>query len=45
MGVAEDCRLTRDISKDEVIHYDDVDLPSGRLIDKLRAEQNDVLSG
>ncbi len=40
IGLAEGCRLKRDISKDQVLTYDDVELPSGRLGDKLRAEQN-----
>jgi predicted homoserine dehydrogenase-like protein len=40
MGLAEGCRLKRDILKDQVITYDDVELPKGRLSDKLRAEQN-----
>ncbi|MBO3461313.1 Gfo/Idh/MocA family oxidoreductase [Aetokthonos hydrillicola Thurmond2011] len=40
MGLAEGCRLKRDMSKDEVLTYDDVELPEGRLCDKLRAEQN-----
>jgi len=39
MGVAEGCRLTRDIAKDQVIHYHDVEVPRGRLTDSLRAEQ------
>jgi predicted homoserine dehydrogenase-like protein len=39
IGVAEGCRLTRDISKDEVIGYADVVLPAGRLVDELRQEQ------
>ncbi len=39
LGVAEGCRLTRDISKDEVIGYADVVLPAGRLVDELRQEQ------
>lgn len=38
-GLVEGCRLRRDISKDEVIRYDDVELPAGRLADELRAEQ------
>ena len=29
----------RDIAQDEVLNYDHVELPSGRLADKLRAEQ------
>ena len=40
IGVAEGCRLTRDVPKDAVLTYADVELPAGRLIDKLRAEQN-----
>jgi predicted homoserine dehydrogenase-like protein len=39
IGVAEGCRLTRDISKDEAIGYADVVLPAGRLVDELRQEQ------
>jgi predicted homoserine dehydrogenase-like protein len=38
-GMVEGCRLRRDIARDEVLSYDDVELPSGRLADKLRAEQ------
>lgn len=41
MGLAEGCRLKRDISKDQILTYDDVELPKGRLCDKLRAQQND----
>jgi len=40
MGLAEGCRLKRDIPKDQVLTYDDVELPEGRLCDKLRVEQN-----
>lgn len=40
MGLAEECRLKRDIAKDQVLTYDDVELPEGRLCDALRAEQN-----
>ncbi|MBC7250175.1 MAG: Gfo/Idh/MocA family oxidoreductase [Anaerolineae bacterium] len=39
MGISPGCRLKRDISKDQVITYDDVELPEGRLCDQLRAEQ------
>jgi predicted homoserine dehydrogenase-like protein len=38
-GLVEGCRLRRDVSKDEVLTYDDVDLPRDRLADRLRAEQ------
>lgn len=44
MGLAEGCRLKRDILKDQVLTYNDVKLPSGRLCDKLRAEQNAYFS-
>jgi predicted homoserine dehydrogenase-like protein len=40
MGLAEGCRLKRDIPKDQVLTYADVDVPAGRLCDKLRAEQD-----
>jgi predicted homoserine dehydrogenase-like protein len=38
-GLVEGCRLRRDVSQDQVLTYEDVDLPSGRLADRLRAEQ------
>jgi predicted homoserine dehydrogenase-like protein len=40
MGLSEGCHLKRDISRDQAITYDDVEVPEGRLADKLRAEQN-----
>ncbi|HMQ29543.1 MAG TPA: NAD(P)-dependent oxidoreductase [Chloroflexaceae bacterium] len=40
IGLAEGCRLRRDLPKDAVITYDDVELPEGRLADRLRVEQN-----
>ena len=39
MGLAEGCRLTRDIARDDVLTYDHVELPPGRLVDRLYAEQ------
>jgi predicted homoserine dehydrogenase-like protein len=39
MGVAVDCVLKHDVAKDQVLTYDDVTLPEGRLIDRLRDEQ------
>ncbi|HEY9878948.1 MAG TPA: Gfo/Idh/MocA family oxidoreductase [Leptolyngbyaceae cyanobacterium] len=44
VGLAEGCRLKRDVPKDTALTYDDVELPEGRLCDKLRAEQ-DALFG
>jgi len=38
-GLVQGCRLLGDISRDQVLGYDDVELPSGRLADRLRAEQ------
>jgi predicted homoserine dehydrogenase-like protein len=38
-GLVEGCKVKRDIKKDAVLTYSDVDLPPGRLADRLRAEQ------
>jgi predicted homoserine dehydrogenase-like protein len=38
-GLVEGCRLLRDVAQDEVVTYDDVELPAGRTADRLRAEQ------
>jgi len=40
MGLAQGCRLIHDIPKDQVLTYADVERPKGRLVDKLRAEQD-----
>jgi len=40
IGLAEGCKLRRAIARDEVITYDDVIIPSGRLIDELRTAQD-----
>jgi predicted homoserine dehydrogenase-like protein len=39
MGLAEGCQLKHDVSKDAVLTYEDVEVPPGRLCDRLRAEQ------
>jgi len=39
-GLAEGCVLRHAVPKDAVLTYADVDLPPGRLCDRLRAEQN-----
>jgi predicted homoserine dehydrogenase-like protein len=44
MGLSEECRLIRDVLKDEAITYADVELPTDRLCDKLRAEQDALFS-
>jgi predicted homoserine dehydrogenase-like protein len=38
-GLVEGCKLKVDVKKDTVITYEDVQLPPGRLADRLRAEQ------
>ncbi|HET9384230.1 MAG TPA: hypothetical protein VFO67_03715 [Gemmatimonadales bacterium] len=38
-GLVEGCILKKDIPKDGVLTYDDVELPGGRLADRLRDEQ------
>jgi len=43
MGVAEGCRLTRDVPRDTALTYADVELPPHRLIDELRREQQAAL--
>jgi predicted homoserine dehydrogenase-like protein len=39
MGLAEGCRVAQPVTKDEVLTYEDVEVPPGRLCDELRAEQ------
>ena len=39
IGLAEGCTVTRGVAKDQVLTYDDVTLPPGRLSDRLREEQ------
>jgi predicted homoserine dehydrogenase-like protein len=38
-GLVEGCHLRRDVARDQVLTYEDVDLPADRLADRLRAEQ------
>jgi predicted homoserine dehydrogenase-like protein len=38
-GLVEGCKLRRAIPKDQVLTYHDVELPAGRVADRLRAEQ------
>ena len=40
MGLAEGCKLKRDMNKDDVITYGDVELPKDSLTVKLRIEQD-----
>ena len=41
IGLAEGCQMKKDVPKDQVITYHDVKIPSGRLSDKLRGDQNE----
>jgi predicted homoserine dehydrogenase-like protein len=45
IGISLDCRLKRDIARDEPLTYDDVELPPGRLCDRLRQEQSAMFAG
>jgi predicted homoserine dehydrogenase-like protein len=40
IGLSEGCVLRRDVAKDEVISFDDVESPRRRLAEKLWREQN-----
>jgi predicted homoserine dehydrogenase-like protein len=40
MGVAEGCRLRRDVAPGRSLTYDDVERPPGRLVDRLRADMS-----
>ncbi len=39
MSLSEGCRLVNDLPKDQALTYEDVVLPEGRLVDRLRDEQ------
>jgi len=39
IGLAENCILKHDVAKDAILTFDDVIIPAGRTIDRLRAEQ------
>jgi predicted homoserine dehydrogenase-like protein len=43
-GIGPGCRLKRDIPKDQALTYADVELPAGRLVDRLRAEQEQAFA-
>jgi predicted homoserine dehydrogenase-like protein len=44
MGLSEGCRMRKNIGKDQLITYDDVELPKDRLRDRLRREQDEYFS-
>ena len=45
MGLSQGCTVTRDIKTGEAIAYADVELPGGRMADKLREELVDAFPG
>jgi predicted homoserine dehydrogenase-like protein len=45
IGLAEGCRVRRDLPKDAVLTYADVEIPPGRVIDELRREQDAAFPG
>jgi predicted homoserine dehydrogenase-like protein len=44
MGMTDGCVMRRDVSRDTLITWSDVTIPPNRLIDTLRAEQDDYFS-
>lgn len=44
ISLLEGCKLKCDVKKDTVITYDDVEIPEGRLVDKLRMEQDEYFN-
>jgi predicted homoserine dehydrogenase-like protein len=45
IGVSGGCTMRTDVPADRALRYDDVDLPPARLIDRLRAEQEELFPG
>lgn len=41
IGLAEGCKMTRAVAKDSVLTYADVEVPEGRIGERLRAEQDE----
>jgi predicted homoserine dehydrogenase-like protein len=44
IGLAQGCTMKCDIAKDQVLSFDDVNMPEGRLCNRLRDEQNQCFS-
>jgi predicted homoserine dehydrogenase-like protein len=42
IGLSENCKLLRDVAMNEMISFDDVESPRGRLAEKLWWEQNEL---
>lgn len=45
VGLAEGCKLLRPVRKDEVIRYEDIERPVGKLSYRLRMEQDQMFGG
>ncbi|MBV8471955.1 MAG: NAD(P)-dependent oxidoreductase, partial [Hyphomicrobiales bacterium] len=45
IGLAEGCRLVRNVPRDACLTYDDVEVPARRLCDELRREQDILFFG
>lgn len=43
IGLAEGCRVIRNIAEDRLLAYDDVEVPDDRLVDRLRTELPDPI--
>jgi predicted homoserine dehydrogenase-like protein len=43
-ALCDGCRLIRPVERDQVLSYDDVEVPAGRLCDALYAEQQETFS-
>ena len=44
IGLAEGCVLRKDLERGQVITYEDVEVPAGRLCDRLRSEQDEAFA-
>ena len=44
MGLSQGCTLVADVPIDQPITYDDVRIPGGRLVDRLRGEQDELFT-
>jgi predicted homoserine dehydrogenase-like protein len=44
IGLVEGCRLKKDLARDQVLTFEDIELPANRLCDKLWVEQDTYFS-
>lgn len=44
MGLSEGCTLRHDVPQDSVVSRADVEVPAGRMVDRLREEQDDLFA-